>query len=657
MRNFVRVLKIALRFRLTLIAAVTCSFMVAGLWGANIGAVYPFVEVVFQGDSMHQWVDERTVESRQSIVDLKKQVADLRQADANNSPAELSLLETRLEAEEASLQGLLWLTPYIKGYLPDDAFATLVLMVVFLMGATAVKGVLLVMNLCLVGRVAQLTTLELRTQFFNRTLDMPLSSFGQDRTSELMSRMSGDVNTIGVGVSQLFTKTIGEPLKMLVCFAGAAFISWRLLLFSLLIAPPAMFLMYRLSGSIKRANRRAMEEMARLYGRLSETFVGITAVKAFSTEGFEKNRFRETALSLFRKQLLIVWYSSFVRVNNEIFGVGVICLAILSGGYLVLTGETHLFGLPMTARPLSFGSLMVFYAFLVGVSDPARKLNEVFNQLQAANAASDRLFEMLDREPTIVDPAEPQPLTSARKEIVFENVTFGYDETAPILHNVNLRIRNGETLAIVGPNGCGKSTLTKLLTRFYDPQQGSVRLENLDLTQVRQHDLRSRIGMVTQNALLFDESIAFNIRYGSPEATDEQVIAAAKKAYAHEFILETEEGYATCVGEQGKRLSGGQQQRVSLARAILRDPDILILDEATSQIDIKSEQLIHEALKNFIVDRTTIMITHRQTTLSLADRVLVMDAGRIHDIGAHDELLARCDIYRRLMHFELKKAA
>jgi len=331
-------------------------------------------------------------------------------------------------------------------------------------------------------------------------------------------------------------------------------------------------------------------------------------------------------------------------------------LGILAGGWLVLRGDTHLLGVKITDRPLELPALVLFFAFLAGAADPVRKLSDVYGQLQRAAAAADRVFEILDRPVQISDPPAPKILPRHHKQLTFDGVSFCYEPGQPVLQDISLEIPFGECWAIVGPSGCGKSTLVSLIPRFMDPTSGRVLLDGVDIRTVRLRDLRQQIGLVTQEPILFDDTVFNNIRYGSPQATRAQVEEAARRAYAHEFIVhDLPEGYETRIGPFGCRLSGGQRQRIALARAILRDPAILILDEATSQLDLESERLIHQALQEFTVGRTTIIITHRLSTLALADRIVLMESGRVTDVGSHGELLGRCPAYRRL--WEIAAAA
>jgi ATP-binding cassette subfamily B protein/subfamily B ATP-binding cassette protein MsbA len=351
-------------------------------------------------------------------------------------------------------------------------------------------------------------------------------------------------------------------------------------------------------------------------------------------------------------------YSALTKPITETMGIAMISLALMAGAYLVLNQQTHLFGIRMSNRPLDVPSLLVFYGLLIGTTEPARKLSEIFNSIQAGIAAADRLYPLLDQTPRIQSPIRSRALPSPHHRLTFENVNFHYVPGTPVLQGIDLSIHFGETIAIVGPNGCGKSTLVQLIPRFFDPVDGAVRLDHIDLRQTRLRDLRQRIGLVTQQSVLFDDTVYNNIHCGRLTATHEEVIEAAKRARAHKFIEQRlSEGYQTIVGAGGSRLSGGQRQRVALARAILRDPEILILDEATSQIDIESEQLIHQALEEFARGRTVLMVTHRVSTLALADRILVMNGGRIDDLGTHQELIRRCPLYQRLYSLQCQQSA
>ena len=357
------------------------------------------------------------------------------------------------------------------------------------------------------------------------------------------------------------------------------------------------------------------------------------------------------------RPMRISWFTALGRTNNELLGVAMISLSAIVGAFLVLNQETHLFWMRLCDKPMEPSEIMLFFAFLVGVSDPLRKLGDFYNMIQTGVVAADRVFPLYDKRPRVQDPAQPQPLDLPDATIRLENIHFGYDPEVPVLKGVDLEIPSGSSLAIIGVNGCGKSTLVNLLLRFYDPDQGTIQLGKHDIREYRLHDLRRSIAYVTQQTMLFNDTIANNIRYGSLEASDAQVEEAARKAHASDFIERLEQKYDTFVGESGGRLSGGQRQRLALARAILKDPAVLILDEATSQVDPESETLIHESLHEFIQGRTTVMITHRLSTLDLADRILVMNEGAVEDVGTHQELLGRCKSYRRLRATELEGAA
>jgi ATP-binding cassette subfamily B protein/subfamily B ATP-binding cassette protein MsbA len=662
MKDFLRVVRLALAYRWTIVASALCALMIGILWGANIATIQPFIEVAFNGQSLQQWVNREIASAEAKIDELETDLPlwrkQLQDGDSSELRDQIAAAETRLEAERSALARFQWIKPTIDDWLPHDAFATVIVIALALLVGTLLKVVFLIINGILVDKLALLATFDLRKQLFRSSLKMDLAAFGEDGSGELMSRFTFDMENVLRGVRELFGKAVREPLKMLACLIGAALICWRLLLVSLVLAPLAAYLMNRLGRSLKRANRKAMEEMSGMYALLEESFLGIKVVKAFTMERAERSRFHASNKNYYQKAMRIARYESLTKPITELTGITVILVAVICGAYLVMKGETHILGMRMCDRPLATSSLLLFYGMLSGVSDPARKMSEVFSRLQRAAAASDRIYALIDRQPTIRDPEKPRPAPRHRKEISFENISFAYKPGVPVLNDVSLSVPFGETIAIVGPNGCGKSTLLNLAPRFYDPDQGGVKLDGIDVRDFRLRDLRRQIGLVTQETLLFDDTVFNNIRYGCPSATKEQVVAAAKQAHAHRFIEEKlSHGYETVLGPQGGQLSGGQRQRIALARAILRDPAILILDEATSQIDLESEQVIHQVLQKFIRNRTTFIITHRMSTLALADRIVAMNAGKILDVGTHEELLKRCDLYSRLYAVQFRESA
>ena len=678
MANFCRVLKVALHYRWTFAASVICALLVAVFWGGNITAIYPVIDVVFEGRSLKDWIADEVdtahekIASHQHDLDwLELQPEEVSRetptgdGDKEGAPlteeerqAKIHRAREDIAAEQRHLSILNFIRPPIENYAPNGAFATLVMVIGFLFLGTVLKSVFYVFHVILVSRLAQLATFNLRKEFYRHTLKMDLASIGVDGTHDLMARFTHDVDHLAAGIKILLGKAVREPLKMIACLVGAMLINWRLVILLVVVAPLAAAAIGKLGRMLKRANRRAMEEMSQLYGILNETLQGVKVVKAFTMERYERRRFHQNSKKYYKKAMKIARYDSFTRPLTEVVGMLMLAVVLLIGAYLAIEGKTHLFNIRLADRAPSVATLLLFYGLLAGVSDPARKLTDVFNRVQKSAAAADRIFAKIDRQSKIADPPHPKRPARHHRDITLANVSFGYLADQPVLENIDLTIPHGETIAIVGPNGCGKSTLANLILRFFDPDEGVVAMDGVDLRQMPVRHVRQQIGLVNQETLLFDDTVFQNIRYGSPHATQRDVVAAAEAAYAHRFIVERlEAGYETVVGARGLRLSGGQRQRIALARAMLRDPAILILDEATSQVDIESEHLIHKALERFLRDRTAVIITHRLSTLTLADRIVVMQAGRIIDQGPHAELLGRCDLYRRLHDAEFRKTA
>ncbi|HEX5104594.1 MAG TPA: ABC transporter transmembrane domain-containing protein, partial [Pirellulaceae bacterium] len=398
MTNFLRIVRLTLRRRLTFIGAILCSLGVAVLWGANLGLAKPIVELIFADLPPHAWVDAQVVDAQEKVAvtrarleDLEQRIRNAAQPDRAPLVAQQEKLQQRLELEEKQLNGAKWLQPLAKRYVPNSTFGALAMCIGLLVLATLLKDAMLVGNLMLVERLTQLAMFDLRKQLFRRTLQMDLAHFGREHSGQTMHHLTSDLQCAFQGVSVLCGRMILEPLKALACLIGAALICWKLLVLSLIVAPLAGFLVFRLTQSLKRANRRAMEEMGLLYTLLSETITNIQAVKAFGMERHERRKFHVRGKSYFRKAMRIVFYNSLGRAGTEFMGLTIICVAFIAGTYLVANPQTKILGITIIDRPLSLGSLLAFYALLAGIGDPSRKMSEVLNQFQRGVVAADRV--------------------------------------------------------------------------------------------------------------------------------------------------------------------------------------------------------------------------------------------------------------------------
>jgi ATP-binding cassette subfamily B protein/subfamily B ATP-binding cassette protein MsbA len=641
MKRFARALKEAWRHWPTLTIALFCSFGVATLWGANIAALYPIIETTLHGESLQTWNQKRLLKSEDSLAANLTEIADIEgRIPIANDPVErrdlgfqLEILQTKASVDRASIYSAQRMQPIFDRFLPTEPFPTVALIALFVAGATFLKQLLMVSNTMLVSFVSQSIARDIRGRIFDRAIALDRPGFDKFGISGFTAYITHTTDMLSYGLTSFYGGAVTEPLRILACLIGAWMISWRLTLASLIFAPLAAFLILFLNRRIRGLSLRILDRSMGFHHIMLEVFNSMQTVQANTMEEFERTRFRAATTKIRRVAMESTLYNSLTSPVTELLGMGMLCTGVIVSGYLVINQATTIFGIRMADQPLSMPLLTVFFAMLIGAADPLRKLSGVITGVNNGMAAANLLYPMIDAQSSVVEPANPKPVPTPHQQIDFRDISFSYDGVRQVLQNVALTIRRGERLAIVGPNGGGKSTLVNLLCRFYDPQQGEVFIDGVSLRDVSIKDLRGRIALVTQQTELFNETILHNIRYGRWDATEEEVIAAAQRARAHDFISQFPGGYQTMVGPNGQRVSGGQRQRIALARAFLRNAEILVLDEATSQIDVESERLIHEALDEFGRDRTLIMITHRESTLSLATRIVRIEEGQLEVVS------------------------
>ncbi|MGL4943064.1 MAG: ABC transporter ATP-binding protein [Thermoguttaceae bacterium] len=642
-RNLLRGMRVSFTYWRAIILAVSAALLVGVLWGGNIAVlIYPVIEIAYKKKTFTVYVDEK-------IAAADAELQQLQALPLSDETKVAHLAHSKVLWAEWKLNAYRYARPWVEKYTPHSPYQTVVFLVIIALVGTLLKACVVVVHTLLTTHIVTSTLCLIRERFFATLLRYEVNYFSQTGTSEAMSRFLGDTGTLASGFGVIYGTMIREPVKLLVCISVAAYISWPLLLVTLIVVPLAFFAVRWIAKSLRRIALASMQEMVRVFGRLDESVRSIRIVKAFTQERYERAKFHRINKKVYKWAMKGAKYDALTQPLTEILGIVMMSLAILVGVYLLLTQRLSIFGIPMMSRPMDEGSLLLFYAMLAGAAEPARKLTGIFQSFQAAAVAADRVYAMLDRDIPLVDPPHPRVCPRHHESLRFENVQFYYNADKPVLRGIDLVIPFGETIAFVGPNGCGKSTLLSLIPRFADPTGGRVLLDGVPLTEVRQRNLRQQMGIVTQDTILFGESVLENIRYGNMFASREEVIDAAKRAFAHEFIIEElSDGYETEVGQGGSRLSGGQRQRIALARAILRDPAIFLLDEATSQIDLSSEHKIHQAMANFVGKRTTIIVTHRLSAISLADRIAVIQNGVIADCGTHNDLFGKNEYYTKL---------
>ena len=534
-----------------------------------------------------------------------------------------------------------WINQWYAGAIHHDLLMTLVVLGAVLF-CIALRGFSFFFSKYLIEWVAQRVVMGLRNDTFAKILHLPLLYFTGSRTGELMSRTLNDTQMIERGITEVISDLVQQPFVLLGAAAYLFFIDLRLALVSLAIFPLCILPVAIFGRRVRRHAKAGQERIADLSSIQQEAIAGAAIVKAYGMEDRERARFEAHSLDFFLRQVKIVASKAAVNPLMEFFSVLAACSVLLYSRHA---------GLELSDIVLFLGSMVLMY-------DPVKKLSRVHLTIQQSSAAAERIFSILDTLDTVANHPGASDLRGPVRDITYDDISFSYAPASPpVLAGIHLSARSGELVALVGSSGSGKTTLVNLLPRFFDPSAGHVRIDGRDLRDFTLASLRRHIGLVTQETILFNDTVFNNIAYGEPGATRHQVEAAAKKARAHDFILAMPNGYDTVIAERGLLLSGGQRQRLAIARALLRNPPILILDEATSALDTESERAVQAALNDAMQGRTVFAIAHRLSTIQRADQILVLDQGRIAERGRHQDLLALDGIYRRLYHLQYEHQA
>jgi subfamily B ATP-binding cassette protein MsbA len=529
--------------------------------------------------------------------------------------------------------------PLLKKVFAEKQVFILTLLPFAILIVFALRGVCRFINDYFMKTAGQLAVQKIRNEIYEKTMSLSMGFFNKQSTGVLMSRVLNDVGAMQDGIGKTITGVFTDGISLISLLCVIFYRDWRLALISFLVIPATVYPAQYIGKNIKRLSKLGQEMMGHISSVLQETFSGIKVIKAFGLEEREIQKFRTRNLEFYGYVRRSIKYDAIsAPVMEGISSIGV-ALVIWIGGRNVMDGKMT------SAEFFSFITAMaLFYS-------PIKKLISSYNHLQKSMGAAERVFEIIDRPPDVVDPVEPLTIGRVAGVVRFDGVTFSYGEEQ-VLRNISIHADKGQVIALVGPSGGGKTTLVSLLTRFYDVTEGSVSIDGHDIRRLRIADLLRQIALVDQETILFNDTIANNIRYGRSDATDAEVEAAAQAAFAHDFILELPEGYRTNIGDRGIRLSGGQRQRLCIARALLKNAPILILDEATSALDTESEKMVQLALDNLMTNRTTFVIAHRLSTIFKADKILVIHNGEIKESGSHTGLIAADGLYKKLYEMQ-----
>ncbi len=506
-----------------------------------------------------------------------------------------------------------------------------------------IRGIFYYGQSYLVSFVGQRVIIDVRDVLFKKFQRLPLSYFDRHQTGEIMSYITNDVAALQNALVDRLIELVTESSIFVGSLVMMVLLDWKLSLLTLITVPLVGQAMKIFGRKLKSSGTVIQERLADITATMQESIAAVRVVKSFGREDFEIERFHRQNELNFRAEMKNNQLMSLLTPTVEFLAALAVTVIVWFGGYEVVNGV------------ITAGALVAFLTYAVNLANPVKRISRVYGAIQKAMAGADRVFAIMDLPETIANHPDAKELPPVKGEVVFDDVTFAYKEGANALSHVSLAASPGQMVAFVGPSGAGKSTIANLIPRFYDVSSGAIRIDGYDVRAVTMESLRRQIGIVPQETMLFSTTVRENIRYGRLDATEEEIVQAAKDANAHDFIMALPEGYDTKIGERGLNLSGGQRQRIAIARAILKDPRILILDEATSALDTESEKIVQAALDRLMVGRTSFVIAHRLSTVFNADQIYVIDGGRIHEHGTHEELLAAGGIYSNLYNIQFSK--
>ncbi|MCD6329851.1 MAG: ABC transporter ATP-binding protein [Candidatus Cloacimonetes bacterium] len=638
MKLFLRILSYLKRVWPSAILGLFVLIIYASFSGVSIGIVYPVVDEIFVKQTDQEWKADEESRSKSTLSYIFKEaewIIDRSVQAVKHNWKEKDRFDKIKDEIGVSL----------KEFSERNSKSMILkLLLVFAAILFFVRSLSMYFQQIIFKQIEEKVIMFIRNDFYGALLKKPLEFFHSHKLGEIISRAVNDVKMIRGMTLNSATNLLRNLLLVTVYVIMMVTVSVRMSFMTLFVVIPISVTVSLISSALKRRSRKVQQKFADITSIIQETIMNIRIVLSFAMGNYEKARFLKENRKFYKKSVHMVRASQLVTPFTEFMSIMITLVIIWYGGLLILNPN----------NAMSAGKFSLFLVALLASLHPIKEIARVYSQINKGLAAAERVFEIIDEPVLLVDKGDAKSIDVFSDSIVFENMSFKYPSSDIVLRDINLTIKKGEAVAFVGPSGGGKSTMMDLLLRFYDPTSGSIKIDNVDMRDYKMDDIRNLMGMVTQEVILFDDTVTHNISYGRQDASKEDIVQAAEAANAHEFILELEDGYDTIIGERGVKLSGGQKQRIAIARAILKNPQILIFDEATSSLDGESEYQVQEAIYRLMKDRTTLIIAHRLSTIRNCSKIVVIDKGIIAEQGSHEELIEQDNLYKKLYSIQFR---